>query len=77
MLLQLRQPFSESSAGPRQSHFFVPSRVRIFLQVNWHSVMGKDNSSASEPIPPPEDNVKPLDYKEQFSVRSIFLHTGA
>ena len=29
--------------------------------------MGKDNS---EPIPAPEDNVKPLNYKEQFSVRS-------
>lgn len=39
--------------------------------------MGNDNSSTSEPIiPAPEDNVKPLNYKEQFSVRSC-LSTGA
>jgi hypothetical protein len=34
------------------------------------NVMGKDNLS---PIPAPEDNVKPLNYKEQFSVRSHLL----
>jgi len=31
--------------------------------------MCKTNSSTAEPIPAPEDNVKPLDYKEQFSGR--------
>ena len=37
--------------------------------------MVKDDLSTSEPIPAPEDNIKPLDYKDQFSVRSC-LSTG-
>ena len=41
------------------NHFFAP---------RFHA-MSKDNSSTS--IPAPEDNVKPLDYKEQFSVCSV------
>lgn len=38
--------------------------------------MSTGNSSTSKPIPAPEDNVKPLNYKDQFSVRS-FLSAGA
>ena len=38
--------------------------------------MAKKEESKSIPISAPEDNVKPLDYKEQFSVRWLTLLDG-
>jgi len=37
------------------------------------AIMGKDNSSTSAPIPLPEDNVKPLDYRREGVPPSKFI----